>query len=250
MRGKLCVLIPAYNCASTITEVCRRSTLRSDLDEFIIVDDASRDNTFEVASRIERAIVERNPRNLGYGGTSHRLYEIALERKADFAINIHGDLGHHPEDITAIMDSLQGGEYDLVIGSRLLYISNGIRQNGWRTLLSSEFLGGMPRQRAVGQLALTWIQNKCSGTQLHCFHEGMRACTRKVVKWAVKSDLPKWYNYDTELILKAHSHGFRIGEIPTRPFYDNRSKSVAPTIRYGIRSLIRALRSARGRGKG
>jgi len=240
--GKVCVLIPTYNCADVIEEVVRRVPLAGPADEIIVVDDASKDDTLARAGALARVFAARNEVNRGYGGTSRRLYEIALERGADFTINIHGDLGHRPEDIPAVLAPLLRGERDIVLGSRLLHILNGLDRSGWRGVFSGEVRGGMPLHRVLGHLSLTRIQNFCFGTRLHCFHEGMRACARAVVEWAVNTDLPVWYNYDTELLVQAHRRGFRIGEVPVRPLYDPRTKSAAPPIRYGLRTLAHALR--------
>jgi hypothetical protein len=69
----------------------------------------------------------------------------------------------------------------------------------------------------------------------------MRACTREVIAWAVKRNLSQWYNYDTDFLVLAHREGFRIGEVPVRPLYDSRTKSAAPPIRYGLRTVRHAL---------
>ena len=240
--AKLCVLIPAYNCASTIGEVVARVPLPGHSDEIIVVDDASTDGTFERAEGLPRVVVARNPVNLGYGGTSRRLYAMAIERDAGVTINIHGDLGHRPEDIPDVLAPIRRGEQDIVLGSRLVWILQGLDRAGIQGLFSGEVRGGMPLHRVLGHLGLTQIQNICFGTRLHCFHEGMRACTRAVIDWAVRADLPAWYNFDTELIVEAHRRGFRIGEVPVPPFYDPRTKSAAPPIRYGLRTLAHALR--------
>lgn len=239
---KVCVLIPAWNCAATIEEIVARLPLGGPSDEIIVVDDASTDGTFERAAGLARVHVARNPVNLGYGGTSRRLYAIALERGADVTINIHGDLGHRPEDIPVVLAPILRGEHDIVLGSRLLWILGGLRRAGWRGVFSEEVRGGMPLHRVIGHLTLTRVQNLCFGTRLHSFHEGLRACTREVVEWAVRADLPAWYNFDTELLVEASRRGFRIGEVPVRPLYDPRTKSAAPPIRYGLRTLAHALR--------
>jgi len=239
---KVCVLIPAWNCEDTIEEIVARVPLEGPSDEIIVVDDASTDGTFERAAALARVHVARNPVNLGYGGTSRRLYAFALERGADVTINIHGDLGHRPEDIPTVLAPVLRGEHDLVLGSRFLWILEGLRRAGWRGVFSEEVRGGMPLNRVLGHLTLTRIQNLCFGTRLHCFHEGLRACTREVIEWAVHADLPAWYNFDTELLVEASRRGFRIGEVPVRPLYDPRTRSAAPPIRYGLRTLAHAIR--------
>jgi len=242
---KLCILIPAYNCAHVITQVVQRITLPGIDDEIIVVDDGSADNTLEVASQLPRVYAERNPVNLGYGGTSQRLYEIAFERGADVTVNIHGDLGHRPEDIPLVLQPLIDGQYDLVMGSRLLHLVNLRKQNGWRSLRSAEARQNMPLSRVLGHFGLTWFQNKCFGTNLHSFHEGMRGCTRAVISWVLENQFTTWYSYDTDLILHAFRHGFRIGEVAVPPYYDGQPKSAAPSYRYGLRVVSYTLKAMR-----
>lgn len=230
---KTCVLVPAYNCAQTLPELCGRLHLGPE-DEILIVDDASSDDTFEVARALPRVHVERNRVNLGYGGTSHRLYEIALERGADVTVNVHGDLGHRPEDAVPLLARLAKGA-DLVVGSRLLYLLERVHEHGWHRLFSPAVASGMPPTRVLGHLGLTAFQNACYRTQLHSFHEGMRACSRRSVEWIVKADLPRWYNYDQELLLRAHDAGLSIAEVGVRPSYDSRARSAAPRVAYGLK---------------
>ena len=151
-----CVLIPAYNCAHVLPEVIGRVPLTNDMDEIIVADDASQDNTFSIASDLPRVYAVRNRVNLGYGGTSQKLYQIALERGADFTINLHGGFRHRPEDVEKISNVLQGGEYDIVTGSRLLYILDNIKRYGLAKAFSSyELRGGMPLIRVLEHIGLT-----------------------------------------------------------------------------------------------
>ena len=123
------------------------------MDEIIVVDDASQDNTFAIAADLPRVYAERNQTNLGYGGTSQKLYQIALNRGADFTINLHGDFGHRPEDVGKLSYVLKRGEYDIVTGSRLLYILANINQHGWTKVFSSHGLrGSMPLIRVLGHI--------------------------------------------------------------------------------------------------
>ena len=239
---KLCVLIPAYNCAPYLEELVRRTTLRADGDEIIIVDDASTDDTYNVAAGLPRVHIRRNDTSRGYGGTSKRLYEIAAERGADITVNIHGDLGHRPEDIAPLVDVLAGGEAQMVLGSRLIYLKHLVEREGWGRLLDPAARHNMPLSRAIGHFGLTWFQNVCFGTKLHSFHDGMRGCTRTVIDWLLQQDLPLWYDFDTELLIHAHRAGFKIAEVPVPPNYDHESASAAPPIRYGCRVARHALK--------
>ena len=121
---KTCILVPAYNCSDTIAEVCRRIPLTGPEDEILVVDDGSGDGTLEIARCLSRVHAVRNDVNLGYGGTSNRLYALARERGADVTVNVHGDLGHRPEEIPLILDEMRRTEADVVVGTRLLFLKN------------------------------------------------------------------------------------------------------------------------------
>lgn len=248
MTKKLCVLIPAYNCAHILPEVVSRVPLTGEADEIIVADDASQDDTFAIATDLPRVFAIRNQTNLGYGGTSQRLYQVAMERSADFTVNLHGDFGHRPEDVGKLANVLMSEDCDIVTGSRLLYILKNINEYGWARVFTSQTLrGGMPLLRVLGHIGLTWFQNLCYGTQLHSFHEGMRGCTRSTIEWILKSEFPLWYNYDTELLVNASLQGLRINEVVVPPFYDNRAKSSAPPFRYGLRVASYAIKALRKR---
>lgn len=231
---KLCVLVPALNCADVLPELRARLTLPGPDDEVIVVDDCSDDATAEVAASLPQVYAERNGSRRGYGGTSHRLYEIALSRGADLAVNIHGDLGHRPEDIALLLPMLREG-YDIVLGSRLLHVRQQAQRLGWHRLFTPDVASGFPATRVVGHIGLTWFQNVCYGTNFHSFHEGMRGCTRRAMEWCVATPLPQWYNYDLELLLGASRAGLRIGEVPVPPNYDHRARSAAPPVQYGLK---------------
>lgn len=231
------VLIPARNCARYLPDLVFRIIQVGGADEIIVLDDASTDDTYEVAGRLPRVYPVRNPVNLGYGGTSRRLYELAMERGADFTINIHGDLGHPPENLPFILERLQAGVHDMVIGSRLMYLRQAARIGGWRSLLRRNVRRGMPLVRVAGHFGLTNLQNLILRMRLSSYHEGMRGCTRRVIKWILKQDLPAWYSYDMALLVSAVRAGVSVEEVPVEPHYQECTVSSAPPIRYGLRVL-------------
>ena len=99
-----------------------------------------------------RVHIERSERQLGYGGTSQRLYQIALKRGADYAVNIHGDLAHPPEIVPQIAAELRSGQTDVVLGSRNLFVSRAIQADGWSKFLKSDARNNMPVSRILGHI--------------------------------------------------------------------------------------------------
>jgi glycosyltransferase involved in cell wall biosynthesis len=243
---KVCVLVPAYKCGDIIGEVCRRVPLSGPDDEIIVVDDCSPDNTAEAARGLPRVFVQRNPANLGYGGTSRRLYQLACERGAELAVSIHGDLGHRPEDIPLLLEAFEHNPLpDIVIGSRLLHLFANAKEFGWSAMLTRpDARVGMPFNRFLGHVVLTQMQNLVYRSQLHSFHEGMRACRRHVMEWIVNSGFPDGYGYDNELMYQAHKRGFRIHEVPVPPSYDARANTAASPYKYGMTVFRHMLRVA------
>jgi glycosyltransferase involved in cell wall biosynthesis len=241
---KLCVLVPAYNCELYIPELVKRTHLPGEKDEILVVDDCSDDNSLDVANSLPRVFAVRNEVNRGYGATSQRLFQLALERDADLVINIHGDLAHPPENIQILLDYIMKEDCDIVVGARLLYLVNLVRGEGWTKLLDKQARYNMPLIRVFGHFWLTGFQNFCFGTKLHSFHEGMRACKREVVEWIVtQNNFTAWYEYDTELLVRAHRQGFNIAEVPVKPNYSvEKPPSAAPPFRYGVSVLRHAMR--------
>lgn len=242
---KIYIAAPAWNCADTIEEVIRQlNELDQDL-KILVVDDHSTDDTLERAQKYDTVIAARNTRNMGYGGTSKRLYQMAQDHKADFVINVHGDLGHRPKDVLHIIEGFRKGAADFVIGSRLIYIRQNFAVHGFRVLFKPELRGDMPLVRLLGHLGLTFIQNILFAQKLNSYHEGMRGCSAKAVDWILKQELPDWYDFDTTLLVSAASAGFKIKEVAVAPHYHHASKSSAPPFRYGWNVLIKSIRNAR-----
>ena len=241
-----CIAIPAWNCAPFIDEVIERINALLLGATIIVVDDHSSDDTSARAQRHANTVVHRNERNLGYGGTTTRLYEIARELNAGYVINLHGDLGHRPEDIPDLLTALQTGKGEFVVGSRLVYLMEQFSRHGLRVLFEDDLRGHMPLARLVGHFGLTAVQNLLFGLNLHSYHEGMRGCSRTALDWILSQNLPQWYDYDTTLLALAAASGFSIAEIPSLPHYGVETRSAAPMFHYGMRVLSNTIKSAPG----
>lgn len=232
------VLIPAYNCEKHLPSLIQQINCKIQPVSIIVVDDFSSDNTYSVVKNLPNVIAYKNQKNLGYGGTSNRLYELALIHNVELALNLHADFGHSPDDAHRLIDRYKNSNCDVVIGSRLLYIKNEAKKNGWlNTLLSSEE-NRMPLIRMLGHLGLTFYQNKCLNSNFHSFHEGMRLCNFSVIEWAAKKNISAaWYDYDSELLSTLNQTKFKIDEIEIKPHYIVNISSSAPPFRYGLRIL-------------
>jgi|CXWL01.1.fsa_nt_gi glycosyltransferase involved in cell wall biosynthesis len=212
-RARLLVFVVAYEAESTLAGVLARIPASVfDLDvEVLVIDDGSRDQTFEVARRSVsrlpyRLTVLANRVNQGYGGNQKLGYEYAIRHGFDFVLLLHGDGQYAPERIPALIQPLLDDDADAVLGSRMLERGAARR-------------GGMPLYKRLGNRILTWIQNRLLRTALSEFHSGFRA-----YRVAALSRLPFEHNasvfhFDTEIIIQFLLAGLRIVEVAIPTYY-------------------------------
>jgi len=229
MNGKkVVVVMPAYNAAATLERTYAEIPMDI-VDEIILVDDASRDNTIEHARRLGiRCFLHE--RNWGYGRNQKTCYSEALKLGADVVIMVHPDYQYTPKIIPAIANLATCGEYDVVIASRIL---------GGKSLQ-----GGMPLYKYVSNRFLTASQNLLMGAKLSEYHTGYRAFTR-----AVLEKLPLWENsddfvFDNQMLAQAVFFDFNIGEVscPTKYFEEASSINFSRSVTYGLGVLETSLR--------
>ena len=214
------VVLPAYRAARTL-ERTYRDIPKDVVDEVLLVDDASDDDTAALAVRLGIKTF-RHPQNRGYGGNQKTCYRQALRIGADIVVMLHPDYQYEPRLITPMAGMIASGIYDLVLGSRIL--GNTARA------------GGMPLYKYVSNRALTAYQNLMMGTKLSEFHTGYRAFSRHVLE-----SLPLLANsddfvFDNEILAQVAGAGFSIGEIscPTKYFPEASSISFWRSVRYGL----------------
>ena len=224
---KICVVLPAYNAARTLERTLREIPMAV-IDDIILVDDFSTDDTVEVARR-HNLFVFRHDRNRGYGGNQKTCYRLALERGADLVIMLHPDYQYSPKLLLPMGSLLASGFFDVVLGSRILGVG--------------ALAGGMPLYKYVSNRALTFIQNLLVGHKLSEYHTGYRGFTRQVLE-----DLPLARNsddfvFDNEMLSQAIYRGFRIGEVscPTTYFAEASSINFRRSVTYGLGVLKTAL---------
>ncbi len=224
---KIAVVLPAYNAAATL-ERTYGEIPREIVDFIVLVDDASHDDTPEIARRLGMTTIVHD-RNRGYGGNQKTCYREALKLGADVFIMVHPDYQYTPKLIPAMASMITSGEYDVVLGSRIL---------GGRAIQ-----GGMPVYKYIANRFLTSFENVLTLAKLSEYHTGYRAFSRQVLL-----DLPILENsddfvFDNEILVQALYFGFRIGEIscPTKYFTEASSINFRRSTRYGFAVLKVAL---------
>jgi len=214
------VVMPAYRAAKTL-ESTWLATPHDVVDEVLLVDDASDDETVAIAERLGIK-VRRHPFNLGYGANQKTCYSDALEQGADIIIMLHPDYQYEPRLATAMAAMISSGVYDMVIGSRILG--------------GGALKGGMPLWKYVANRALTAFENLMLGAKLSEYHTGYRAYSRQLllsIPWQGNSDD---FIFDNEFLAQAIIGGHRIGEIsvPTKYFPEASSINFSRSVRYGL----------------
>lgn len=218
---KICVVLPAYNAGKTLEKTY--SEIPFDVvDNVILVDDASNDNTVSEARKLGIRHIIQHDHNLGYGGNQKSCYGKALEIGSDIVVMLHPDYQYSPRLLRSMCYLLADGEYEVVIGSRILG--------------KGALRGGMPRYKYVANRALTLAQNILMGQKLSEYHTGYRAFTAKVLRSIDISVNSDDFIFDNQMIAQIFYAGYDIAEItcPTKYFKEASSINFVRSTRYGI----------------
>ena len=218
---KIVVCLPAYNAARTL-ERTYVDIPQDIVDDIVLVDDASKDETVELASRLGIRHVLQHQHNRGYGANQKTCYAKALELGADIIIMLHPDYQYNPKLIPSFAHLLSNNIYQVVLGSRILG--------------TSATRNGMPVYKYISNRALTFIQNLFLGQKLSEYHTGYRAYTREVLEKLKLEENSDDFLFDNQLLAQIIYHGFSIGEIssPARYFEEASSINFSRSVRYGI----------------
>jgi len=224
---RVCVVMPAYNASRTLVQTVGEID-RAIADDLIVVDDASHDNTVEVARAMGLHVVV-HPRNRGYGGNQKTCYTEALSRGADVVVMIHPDYQYSPKLLPAMAGMVASGHYDCVLGSRIL--GRGALR------------GGMPWWRYVSNRGLTFVENVALGYKLSEYHTGYRAFSRRVLATLPLEENSDDFVFDNQMLAQILWFGFTIGEIscPTRYFDEASSINFRRSVKYGFGVLGTAI---------
>lgn len=217
---RICVVMPAYNAEKTLRQTLAEIPSEY-IDDIILVDDASTDQTVQIARELGIHTVVHT-QNFGYGGNQKTCYRQALERGADIVIMLHPDYQYTPKLLVAMGALIAAGQYDIVLGSRIL--SEGALQ------------GGMPLYKYVSNRFLTLVQNLLLSKKLSEYHTGYRAFSREVLETLPLDRNSNDFIFDNQMLAQAIYHGFHIGEIscPTKYFPEASSINLGRSIVYGF----------------
>ncbi len=225
---KVVVIMPAYNASQTLERTYREIPMDI-VDEVILVDDSSSDNTVEIARKLGISHIIVHEKNLGYGGNQKTCYNKALEIGADIIIMLHPDYQYTPRLIPSMAYLIANGVYPVVLGSRIL--GHGALK------------GGMPIYKYIANRILTFTQNIIMWQKLSEYHTGYRAFDRKVlerVNFMANSDD---FVFDNQILAQIFYAGFEIGEVscPTKYFPEASSINLRRSIKYGLGVLWTAV---------
>ena len=228
LNGKrIVVVLPAYNAARTL-EMTWREIPFEVVDEVLLVDDASRDDTAAVAQHLGiRTIIHEQ--NRGYGGNQKTCYRSALQAGADIVVMLHPDYQYTPRLIPAMAGMIAYGEFDVVLASRILG--------------PGALRGGMPVWKYVANRFLTFVENLLLSQKLSEYHTGYRAFSREVLERLPLDRNSEDFVFDNQILAQIAWAGYRIGEVscPTKYFDDASSISFRRSVIYGCGVLRTAL---------
>lgn len=223
-KPKVVVVMPAYNAAKTL-RITYDAIPKEDVDQVILVDDGSRDETLKIAKELKLEVFVHG-RNYGYGGNQKTCYTEALKAGADIVVMLHPDYQYDPTLLPTLVAPIKSGQADVVLGSRLMG-GNAMQQ-------------GMPWWKFLGNRFLTGAQNWVLKQTLSEYHTGYRAFSRRVleeVPFLLNSDN---FVFDQEMLVQAIHLDFKIKEVPvpTRYFAEASSASFTASVRYGLSILV------------
>ena len=218
---KIVVVLPAYNAALTLEKTYREIPFDI-VDEVVLVDDASRDDTVEVGKQLGIRHIIRHDNNKGYGGNQKSCYNKALELGADIVIMVHPDYQYTPKLIPAMCSIIANDVYPVVLGSRILG--------------KGALKGGMPVYKYIFNRFLTLSQNLLINEKLSEYHTGYRAFSKEVLLGIRYMDNSDDFIFDNEMLSQIFMKGFEIGEVtcPTKYFDDASSINFKRSAIYGM----------------
>jgi len=225
---KVVVVLPAYNAAKTLERTYFEIPFDI-VDEVVITDDASVDNTVEVAKKIGIKHVLQHDKNKGYGGNQKTCYDYALTLNADIIIMLHPDYQYTPKLIRAITSIIAEDVYEVVLASRILG--------------GGALRGGMPLYKYFFNRVMTFVQNLLMGQKLSEYHSGYRAFTAKAIRGVTYHKNSDDFVFDNQFLAQLCYAGYEIAEVTCPTKYDEESSSInfMRSMKYGVGCMLTAL---------
>ncbi len=225
MKPKLIVVMPAYNAEKTLEKTVK-DIPQGFADEIILVDDASRDNTAQIAETLGLTVIKHN-KNLGYGANQKTCYDEALKRGADIVIMIHPDYQYDSRIAPVFSELIEKDICDIVLGSRIRTRAECISS-------------GMPPYKYLSNRVLTVLQNIITGQNLSEWHTGYRAYSRKVLEKIDYRSNSDDFVFDSQFLIQAAYFGFRVGDLPVPCRYMEEASSInlRRSIVYGLGTVL------------
>ena len=216
--------MPAYNAASTLERTVNDIPPGS-VDEILLVDDGSKDDTVAIARRLGLTVIVHE-KNTGYGGNQKTCYRYALEAGAEYVVMIHPDYQYDSRMVPHLTGILELGTCDVVLGSRIRTRREALD-------------GGMPKYKYLFNRMLTIIENVALGQNLGEFHSGMRAYRREVLETIPFELNSNDFVFDTEFLVQSTHFGFKIGDLPVPVRYFDEASSInfSRSVTYGLQTL-------------
>ena len=229
MLHRVIVVMPAYNAGQTVERVFARipAAVRARLTGYVVVDDGSRDDTAEAVQRLQATgeypglELLRHPENRGYGEAEKTLLRRAVALDCDAAVLLHADGQYSPEKIPAMLEPVEQGRCDVVMGSRL---AGG---------LHGAVRGNMPLYKVAANAALTGLENWAFGLGLSEYHSGFLVYNRRALATIPYERLSNSFDFDLEMVVLAKVKGLRVGEVAIPTIYADERSHLNP-IRYGL----------------
>jgi glycosyltransferase involved in cell wall biosynthesis len=221
---KIIAVLPAYNAERTLAATLADVPVGS-VDEVLLVDDGSKDNTVRVAREMGLTVIE-HPENRGYGGNQKTCYRYALEHGADIIVMIHPDYQYDSRVIPHAVGMIELGICDVIVGNRIRS-----RQEA--------FKGRMPTYKYFANRALTLFENFALGQNLGDFHSGFRVYRREVLETIPFDRNSDDFVFDTQFLVQAVNFGFRLGDVPVPVRYFDEASSInfKRSTKYGLSTV-------------
>jgi glycosyltransferase involved in cell wall biosynthesis len=218
---KVVVVMPAYNASRTLESTYREIPFEL-VDEVVLVDDRSNDNTSDKARELGIKHIIEHKENKGYGGNQKSCYNKALELGADIIIMVHPDYQYTPKLIPSMCYLIANDVFQVVLGSRILG--------------TGALKGGMPLYKYLANRFLTLVQNILCGTKLSEYHTGYRAYSREVLEKINYQENSDDFVFDNQVLSQIIYAGYEIAEItcPTKYFAEGSSINFSRSVTYGL----------------